>query len=138
MKIFIYNYRDDEKVFIDKFSKKYNVELGVSYDYPSLENAELARGYEGMSFYVMDMNAQLLQKFYDMGVRYITSRSVGFEHIDMQKARELGLKVSTVAYSPNTVANYAIMLMLMCCRKAKYIMQTSAVQDFSLAGKKRD
>jgi D-lactate dehydrogenase len=136
MKIFIYNYRDDEKIFIDKFSKKYNVELGVSYDYPSLENAELARGYEGMSFYVMDMNAQLLQKFYDMGVRYITSRSVGFEHIDMQKVRELGLKVSTVTYSPNTVANYAIMLMLMCCRKAKYIMQTSAVQDFSLAGKR--
>lgn len=136
MKIFIYNYKDDEKEFFDRFGKQYGVELGFCYDYPSMENAELTRGYEGISIYVTDMNAAILQKFHDMGVKYITSRSVGFEHFDLAKARELGLKISTVTYSPNTVANYAIMLMLMCCRKAKHIMSSSAVQDFSLAGKR--
>lgn len=136
MKIFIYNYRDDESVFYDKFSKKYNVELGKCYDYPSLENAYLAQGYEGISVLVSDMNAGVLQKFHDMGVKYITSRSVGFDHFDIAKAKELKLKISTVEYSPNTVANYAIMLMLMCCRKAKYIMNSSSIQDFSLSGKR--
>jgi D-lactate dehydrogenase len=136
MKIFTYNYRDDERRFYDKFCEEYNVELGICKDYPSLENAELTRGYEGVSVLVSDMNAQILQKFYDMGVRYITTRSVGFEHFDLEKAKELGLKISTVAYSPNTVANYAIMLMLMCCRKAKYILESSSVQDYSLTGKR--
>ena len=136
MRIFIYNYRDDEKKYFDKFSKKYSVELGICKDYPSLENAELTRGHEGVSILVSDMNAEILQKLYDMGVRYITTRSVGFEHFDLEKVRELELKVSTVAYSPSTVANYAIMLMLMCCRRAKYIMQTSSMQDFSLTGKR--
>lgn len=136
MKIFTYNYRDDESKFYDQFCKVYDVELGISRDYPSLDNAELARGYEGLSVLVSDMNAELLQKFYDVGVRYITTRSVGFEHFDLKKAKELGLKISTVAYSPSTVANYAIMLMLMCCRKAKYIFESSGIQDFSLNGKR--
>lgn len=136
MKIFIYNYRDDEQEFYDKFSKTYNVELGKCYDYPSLENAELVKGYEGISILVSDMNAEILQKFYDMGVRYITTRSVGYDHFDLKKAKELNLKISTTPYSSNTVANYAIMLMLMCCRKAKYIMDSSSVQDFSLNGKR--
>lgn len=136
MKIFIYNYRDDESIFYEKFSRKYNVELGKCYDYPSVENAHLAQGYEGISVLVSDMNAEVLQKFHDAGVKYITSRSVGFDHFDIAKARELKLKISTVEYSPNTVANYAIMLMLMCCRKAKYIMNSSSIQDFSLSGKR--
>ncbi len=136
MKIFVYNYKDDEKDFFDKISKECNCELKFSYDYPSLENAELARGFEGLSIYVTDMNADLLQKFYDMGVRYITTRSIGVNHFDLEKARELGLKIGNVAYAPSTVANYAIMLMLMCCRRAKYIMQSSSNQDFSLEGKR--
>jgi len=136
MKIFIYNFREDEKQFYDKFCEKYDVEIGKCSDYPSMENAELTRGYEGVSILVSDMNEKILQKFHDMGVKYITTRSVGFDHFDMNKVRELGLRVSTVAYSPQTVANYAIMLMLMCCRKAKYIMQTSAINEFSLAGKR--
>lgn len=136
MKIFIYNYKDDEQEFYDKFSKKYGVELGKCYEYPSLENVNMTKGYEGVSILVSDMNAEMLQKFHDMGVKYITTRSVGYDHFDLKKAKELNLKISTTPYSPNTVANYAIMLMLMCCRKAKYIMDSSFVQDFSLNGKR--
>jgi D-lactate dehydrogenase len=136
MKIFVYNYRDDEAEFFDKYAKEFNVEIGFTKDYPSLENAELVKGYEGLSIIVSNMNADILQKFYDLGIRYITSRSVGFEHFDLAKAKELGLKIGTVAYSPDSVANYAIMLMLMSCRKIKNIIDRHAVQDFSLAGKR--
>lgn len=136
MKIFIYNYKDDEKEFFDKFSKEFGVELGKCYDYPSLENVHMLKGYEGASIYVTDMNAEMLQRFHDMGIKYITSRSVGYDHFDLKKAKELNLKISTTPYSPNTVANYAIMMMLMCCRKAKYVMDSSSVQDFSLNGKR--
>ncbi len=136
MKIFIYNYKDDEQGFYDKFSKKYGVELGKCYDYPSLENVNMLKGYEGVSIYVTDMNAEMLQRFHDMGVKYITTRSVGYDHFDLKKAKELNIKISTTPYSPNTVANYAIMMMLMCCRKAKYVMDSSFIQDFSLNGKR--
>jgi len=136
MKLFAYNYAADDKVFWETSAKKYNVELGYSEDYPSLENAEQLKGYEAASIYVTDMNAALLQKFYDMGIKYIATRSVGYNHFDMGKVRELGLKISISPYSQNSVANYTIMLMLMCCRKAKQIISGMDVQNFSLAGKR--
>jgi len=136
MKLFAYNYANDDKVFWDKFSQKYEIELGYCEGYASLESAELAKGYEAISIYVTDMNATLLQKFHDLGVKYIATRSVGFNHFDMDKVRELGLRVTTSPYSPNSVANYAIMLMLMCCRKAQQIITGSKIQEFTLAGKR--
>ena len=45
------------------------------------------------------------------------------------------MRVANVSYSPNSVANYTIMLMLMACRKLPYIMKKDEVQDFSLSGK---
>jgi len=39
-----------------------------------------------------------------------------------------------VTYSPNSVADYTIMLILMAVRKVKLIMERSNVQDFSLRG----
>lgn len=136
MKIFIYNYKEDERAYFEEYSKKYGVELGTYEGYPSLENAEMLKGYEGVSIYVTDMNARMLQKFHDMGVKYITTRSVGFDHFDLEKAKELGIKISTTPYSPNSVANYAIMLILMACRKARHIIERSQMQDFTLAGKR--
>ena len=136
MKLFAYNYADDEKLFWDKFAQEYNVELGYSKDYATLETAELAKGYEAISIYLTDMNATILQKFHDLGVKYIATRSVGYNHFDMDKVRELGLKVSITPYSTNSVANYAIMLMLMCARKAKQIISGMDVQNFSLTGKR--
>lgn len=136
MKIFVYNYKEDEKEFFEEYSRKYGVELGTYEGYPSLENAEMLRGYDGASIYVTDMNAQMLQKFHDMGIKYITTRSVGYDHFDLDKAKELGIKISTTPYSPNSVANYAIMMILMSCRKARHIIERSQMQDFTLAGKR--
>ena len=40
-----------------------------------------------------------------------------------------------VFYPPSGVANYAIMLMLMCCRKMRQILDRNVVQDYTLEGK---
>ena len=45
MKIFVYNYREfDEAEYFQKFSEKYDVELGICTDAPTLENDRLAEG----------------------------------------------------------------------------------------------
>ncbi len=53
------------------------------------------------------------------GVRYISTRSAGYDHIDLQAAERLGISVGNVAYSPDSVADYTLMLMLMAVRHAK-------------------
>lgn len=136
MKIFAYALRPfDEKDYFDRFAKEFDCEYGYTTEYPSLENAELARGYDAVSATPCNMNAEILDRFYEMGVRYINARSIGFDHIDMAHAKELGMGVSHVAYAPETVTDYAIMLMMMCCRKICPILDRARVQDYSLKGK---
>lgn len=136
MKIFAYALREfDEKEFFDKFSKEFDCEYGYTTEYPGPDNVELARGYDAISATPCDLSADMLNRFYDVGVRYIATRSIGFDHIDLKRAKELGMGVSHVSYAPETVADYAIMLMLMCCRKIYPILERSKVQDYTLKGK---
>ncbi len=61
------------------------------------------------------------------GVTYISTRSIGYNHIDVEYAESVGISVENVAYSPDSVADYTLMLMLMAVR-----MQSpwSAAQTF--------
>ena len=46
----------------------------------------------------------------------------------------MGITVSNVSYSPYSVADYTIMLLLMAVRKVGVITRRYMVQDFSLKG----
>ena len=52
-------------------------------------------------------------------MRYVSTRSVGYNHIDMRCAESADICVENVAYSPDSVADYTLMLMLMVVRNAK-------------------
>ncbi len=136
MKIFAYCLREfDEKPMFDRLAGEFGAGYGYSTDYPCPDNVFLAKGYDAVSCTPCNMGADMLQRFYDVGVRYVATRSIGFDHIDLDKARELGMGVCRVSYEPETVADYAIMLMLMCCRNMPHILNRSLVQDYSLKGK---
>lgn len=66
------------------------------------------------------------------GVRYICTRSIGYDHIDMQAAGKLGITVENVAYPPDGVADYTLMLILMALRSAKSTLQHVENHDFRL------
>lgn len=136
MKIFAYAMREfDEKDFFEKYSKELGCEYGYTTDYPNPENVELARGYDAISATPCNLDADMLDRFYAVGVRYIATRSIGIDHIDLKHAKELGMGVCHVSYAPETVADYSIMLMLMCCRNICHILERSKVQDYTLKGK---
>ena len=44
-------------------------------------------------------------------MRFIALRSAGFNHVDLEEARKLGIRISRVpAYSPHAVAEHAVAL----------------------------
>lgn len=136
MKIFAYAMREfDEKVFFEKYSKELGCEYGYTTEYPNPDNVELARGYDAISATPCNLNADMLDRFYAVGVRYVATRSIGVDHIDLKHAKEIGMGVCHVSYAPETVADYSIMLMLMCCRNICHILERSKVQDYTLKGK---
>ena len=135
-KVFFYTLRPfDEQAIVKDLAQQWGVEYGYTEAYPTLENAQLAAGYDAVSLTPCDMSAPMVQRFHDLGVKAICCRSIGYDHVDLEKARELGMKVSNVDYPPNGVANFAIMLMLMSLRKAGHILKRGEVQDYSLKGK---
>ena len=123
-----------EAEYFEKFSKEYHVELGICKEAPSLENAYLVKGYEYVSIITTKIDRPLLEKFREFGVKMISTRTVGYDHIDLEAARQLGIRVSNVSYSPECVADYTMMLILMSIRKMKRIMQRAEINDFSLPG----
>lgn len=136
MKIFAYALREyDEQPCFERFCRELGIEYGFTSAYPSPDNVELARGYEAVTIITNPMDKGMLDRLYKVGVRYIATRSVGYDHIDINYANSLGMGISHVIYSPNSVANYTIMMMLMACRNMQFIMDKARMQDFSLKGK---
>ncbi|MFI5588455.1 D-isomer specific 2-hydroxyacid dehydrogenase family protein [Amycolatopsis sp. NPDC051758] len=66
------------------------------------------------------------------GVVYISTRSIGYDHIDVTYAESVGISVENVAYSPDGVADYTLMLILMAVRHAKSVIRRADVHDYRL------
>ncbi|GAA1395558.1 D-isomer specific 2-hydroxyacid dehydrogenase family protein [Kitasatospora putterlickiae] len=67
------------------------------------------------------------------GVRYVSTRSIGYNHIDVEYAAGIGVFVGNVSYSPDSVADYTLMLMLMAVRGAKSIVRRTDAHDYRLS-----
>lgn len=134
MKVISFETREFETAEFEK-AKEYGLEMTLLPEKLSLENAELARGYEGVTVLgFSDLHAPVLKKLADCGVKYVTTRSIGYNHIDVQTAKELNLRVSNAHYDPYNVADFTVMLMLMLLRKVKISICRALVNDFSLDG----
>jgi len=135
MKVTVYNCRSfDEKELFEQYGKELGIELVLCPDAPDAENAALAKGSECIDILTSKMPEELLKVFADYGVKYITTRTIGYDHIDVKAAGRLGMTVANAPYGPCGVADYAVMLILMTIRKMKRIMERTNIQDYSLMG----
>ena len=136
MKMFVYGLREyDERQYFDKFSKQYDVEIASCGEKPTLENAWMAEGFEAINILTAPVDKAMIDRYSEMGIRVIVTRTIGYDHIDYIYAREKGIGVLNITYSPATVADYTLMMILMGIRKIKYIRLRAAVQDYTLEGK---
>ncbi len=104
--------------------------------YLNIDTTPLAQDCEGVSIFTNDdASAPVLEKLKERGVKYLALRSAGFNHVDLEKAKELDIKVARVPeYSPYAVAEHTVALMLALNRKL--IKANNRVRDlnFSLNG----
>lgn len=135
MKIAAYNYRDfDEALYFEKFSKQYNVEIVPIRDNPTVENAHLAEGCEGVTVITQPITEDIIAIWDKVGVKHISTRTIGYDHIDLESAKRHNMQVSNVTYSTGSVADYTVMLMLMCLRRMKSIIKRAEGMDYGLPG----
>ena len=96
----------------------------------------LAQGFPVVCAFVNDqLDAGVLAALAAGGARMIALRSAGFNHVDLSRARELGLSVSRVpAYSPHAVAEHTIALILTLNRKIHRAYARVREGNFGLDG----
>ena len=136
MKIMFYALRPfDEQAYCEPYSKQYGIDYAYTAEVPTPDNLELAKGCDAVSTNPCLIAPEYLEAWAAMGVKFLPCRSIGYDHIPQQKAKELGMRISHSWYPPAGVADYAIMLMLMCNRKVGQILRRADAQDYSLSGK---
>lgn len=135
MKVTVYNCREfDEKELFLKYGKELSIELVLCPDAPDKENASLSKGSECIDIITSKMTRELLEVFASYGVKYVVTRTIGYDHIDAAAAKEFGMTVANAPYGPDGVADYSVMLILMTIRRMKSIVNRTRVQDYTLRG----
>jgi len=100
----------------------------------SPDTVELARGSEAVCVFVNDnVNAEVIDALYDMGVRYLLLRCAGCNNVDVEHAYGKIHIAHVPAYSPYAVAEHAAALLLTSVRRIHKAYNRTREFNFSLA-----
>jgi D-lactate dehydrogenase len=135
MKVVAYSVQDFEKEFLAKANQKKH-DITLISNPLSVDTIAYATGKDAVIVAPNDqVTAPLINKFADMGVRYLTTRSSGTDHIDIKTAAERHIKVANVpAYSPQAIAEHTVALALSLSRHLTQADAHSHHFDFRLNG----
>ncbi len=102
----------------------------------SSDSVKLAAGCHAVCVFVNDeLTAAVLQQLSQMGIEMVALRCAGFNNVDLDAAKALGIRVSRVpAYSPEAVAEHTIGMMLCLNRKLHKAYNRVRDDNFALDG----
>ncbi|MBT4805137.1 hydroxyacid dehydrogenase [Candidatus Woesearchaeota archaeon] len=121
----------EEKVIKTAFPKD---KLFFSKKKLTLQSAKKHHNLEAMAVFVhSEINKEILKKLPKL--KYITTMSTGFDHIDVAACKERKVSVSNVpVYGENTVAEHAFALILALSRKIVDCVERTKRGSFELKG----
>lgn len=100
------------------------------------ETASLVQDHDAVCAFVNDVvDAAVLDQLHAQGVRVVALRCAGFNNVDLNRARELGISVVRVpAYSPHAVAEHTLGLVLCLNRRIHRAYNRIREGNFALQG----
>ena len=118
MKIIVYSVQDFERSYLLQANRQHH-ELTLLEEALDEHTAAYAHEHEAAVIFTGDeASADVLQRLHNAGVKHLAIRAVGYDNIDLKKARELEMAVANVPeYSPHAIAEHSIGLMLALNRK---------------------
>ncbi|MBE6609866.1 MAG: 2-hydroxyacid dehydrogenase [Ruminococcaceae bacterium] len=114
-------------------------ERGVQFKYYETklneDTVELASGFDGVCVFVNDtINAAVIDRLVELGVRVVALRCAGFNNVDMQYAYGKIHVLRVPAYSPYAVAEHAMAMLLTSIRRIHKAYIRTRDFNFSLNG----
>lgn len=133
-KIAVLGSNQAEMEIFKKYATLYQVEL---HFYKDVDEMCQASNEHLLSIsHANHIDKDTLRSLKQAGVNYISTRSIGTNHICTEEANHLGIQVENVAYSPESVAEHTLMLILMSLRNMKNTVRKIDEYDYRLPQKR--
>lgn len=134
MKIAFFDTKPYDKPSFDKYGKEYGVEFKYFETKLNEDTVDLAHGFDGVCAFVNDtVNAKVIDKLCDMGIKTVALRCAGFNNVDMKHAFGRIHVLRVPAYSPYAVAEHTMALLLTSIRRIHKAYIRTKDFNFSLS-----
>lgn len=135
IRIVAFETREDELIPFSRMKDFYDAEITCTDKVLNKHTLSLLENTQAISILGHSkLNRDMLFDLKNRGIYYVSTRTMGYNHIDLTAAAEFGIRVANARYAPNGVADYTVMLILMSLRKYKQAMWRANVNDYSLFG----
>lgn len=136
MKLAVYSTKQYDRKYFEQVNATYGYELEFFDFLLTTKTAKTAAGCEAVCIFVNDdVDRSVLEELAELGIKFVALRCAGFNNVDLNAAREFGIKVVRVpAYSPEAVAEHAVGMMMTLNRRIHRAYQRTRDANFSLEG----
>lgn len=136
MKLAVYSTKHYDRTYLEQVNERYGFELEFFDFLLTDRTAKNAVGCDGVCLFVNDDGRrEVLEELAELGIKFIALRCAGFNNVDLEAAKELGLHVVRVpAYSPEAVAEHTVGMMMTLNRRIHRAWQRTREANFSLDG----
>jgi D-lactate dehydrogenase len=136
VKIAVFSTKPYDRHALEQANREHGHELTFFESRLTPATAALARGFDAICPFVNDdLSEPVIDLLADAGVRLLTLRSAGYNHVDLRAAARRGLTVAHVpAYSPHAVAEHAMGMILTLNRKFHRAYARVREGNFALEG----
>ena len=134
MKTALFSSKSYDVEYFGEANRKFNHDITHFESRLRARTAHLADGFEAVCVFVNDvLDLETIGILKELGIRTIALRCAGFNNVDLEAAHQAGIRVVRVpAYSPQSVAEHALALILTLNRKTHKAYNRVREGNFSL------
>lgn len=135
IKVAFYDTKEYDRPSFELYGKLHNVEYKFLETKLTEDTVELARGCDAVCVFVNDtVNAAVIDRLYELGVKMIALRCAGYNNVDVKHAYKKVHVTHVPAYSPYAVAEHTAAMLLTSVRRIHKAYDRTRNFNFSING----
>ena len=135
IQVAFFDTKDYDRPSFEKYGQAHGLQYRFLETKLTEDTVDLARGCDAVCVFVNDtVNAPVIEKLHEYGVKLIALRSAGYNNVDVRAAYGRVHVVHVPAYSPYAVAEHAMALLMTSVRRIHKAYNRTRDFNFSLSG----
>ena len=135
MKIIFYNTKPYDKTYFDVYCARYGFEAEYIEEKLCGPTARFAQGFDAVCIFVNDTaDAEVIEALAGYGVKLLLLRCAGYNNVDVRAAYKKIHVLRVPGYSPKSIAEHALALLLCVNRKLHRAYTRTRDFNFSING----